>query len=62
VGSNAWAKGRLEYRLYSLVCHPKPGDPIVTLKAAQDSFLGDWTNACATYRKDKKDCPAYHVR
>jgi len=59
VGFNAWVKDRLEYRLYTLVCHPKPGDPIVTLKAAQDAFLGDCTKAYMTYCKDEKDCPAY---
>jgi hypothetical protein len=59
IGFNAWAKDRLEYRLYTLVCHPKPGDPIVTLRAAQDAFLGDWTKAYATYCKDEKECPAY---
>ena len=48
VGFNAWIKDRLEYRLYTLVCHPRRGDPIVTLKAwAQDAFLGDWTKAYA---------------
>ena len=62
VGFNAWVKDRLEYRLYTLVCHPKPGDPIVTLKAAQDAFLGDWTKAYTTYCKDEKDCPAYPTK
>jgi hypothetical protein len=62
VGFNAWIKDRLEYRLYTLVCHPKPGDPIVTLRAAQDAFLGDWTKAYATYCKDEKECPAYREK
>jgi hypothetical protein len=62
VGFNAWEKDWLEYRLYTLVCHPKPGDPIVTLRAAQDAFLGDWTKAYATYCKDEKECPAYREK
>ena len=61
-GFNARVKDRLESLLHTLVCHPKPGDPIVTLKAAQDAFLGDWTKAYATYCKDERDCPAYREK
>jgi hypothetical protein len=59
---NAWIKDRLEYRLYTLVCHPRHGDAFVTLKEAQDAFLGDWTQAYAIYCKDERDCPAYRER
>jgi hypothetical protein len=62
VGFNAWIKDRREYRLYTLVCHPMPGDPIITLRAAQDAFLGDWTKAYATYCKNEKECPAYREK
>lgn len=61
-GLNAWVKDRLEYRLWTLVCHPKPDDRIVTLQVAQDAFPGDWTKAYATYCEDQKDCPAYHAK
>ncbi|MGZ6016262.1 MAG: HNH endonuclease signature motif containing protein [Phenylobacterium sp.] len=57
-GFNAWIKDRLEDRLYNLVCHPKPGDPTVTLLQAQAVFLGDWTKGYDVYC-DETTCPAH---
>jgi hypothetical protein len=61
-GFNAWIKDRLEYRLYTLACYPRRSDPIVTLRQAQDAFLGDWTEAYGIYCKNENDCPAYRER
>ena len=57
-GFNAWIKDRLEDRLYNLVCHPKPGDPTVTLLQAQAVFLGDWTKGYDVYCNETT-CPAH---
>jgi len=58
-GFNAWVKDRLDLRVWRLVCHPKPGDPHVTLKQAQDAFLGDWTVAYKQFCEEEDDCPAF---
>jgi hypothetical protein len=57
-GFNAWVKDRLEDRLYNLVCHPKPGDPTVTLPQAQAVFLGDWTKGYDRFC-DETTCPVH---
>lgn len=56
-GFNAWVKDRLENRLYNLMCHPKPGDPPVTLPEIQTALRGDWTKAYDTYCTDETECP-----
>jgi hypothetical protein len=53
---------RLDYRLYTLVCHPGHGDSFVTLKEAPDAFLGDWAQAYVRDCKNEQDCPAYRER
>jgi hypothetical protein len=57
-GFNAWVKDRLEDRLYNLVCHPKQGDPSVTLLQAQAIFKGDWTKGYDVYCNETT-CPAH---
>jgi hypothetical protein len=59
LGFNSWVKDRLEFRLYNLVCRPKPGDPPVSLSDAQEALQGDWTKAYETYCSNEDDCPAY---
>jgi len=58
-GLNAWAKDRLEYRLYRLVCDPPPGARPVPLAKAQAAFRTDWVAAWHTYCADEADCPAF---
>jgi hypothetical protein len=58
-GLNAWAKDRLEYRLYRLVCSAPPGAQHVPLAQAQAAFRTDWVAAYRTYCADQADCPAY---
>lgn len=58
-GMNAWAKDRLEYRLYVLVCNPPPGAQHIALATAQAAFRTDWVAAYQTYCADEADCPAY---
>lgn len=58
-GMNAWAKDRLEYRLYRLVCNPPPGAPHVPLAQAQAVFRTDWVAAYHRYCSDEADCPAF---
>lgn len=56
-GLNAWAKDRLEYRLYRLVCDPAPGGPRVTLREVQDALRLDWPRAYRTYCPTDDACP-----
>ena len=58
-GLNAWAKDRLEYRLYRLVCDPPPGVPRVTLHDAQAAFTPDWVAGYHQYCAADADCPEY---
>jgi len=58
-GWNAWVKDRLEFRLYSLVCHRKAGDPQVSLAEIQRDLEGDWTKAFAKYCAVDEDCPNF---
>ena len=58
-GMNAWAKDRLEYRLYRLVCNPPPGAPHIPLAQAQAAFRTDWVAAYRRYCADEADCPAF---
>lgn len=58
-GFNAWTKDRLEYRLYNLVCHPKPGDRLVSLAETQEALRGNWTKAYDVYCTNEDDCPAH---
>lgn len=58
-GMNAWAKDRLEYRLYRLVCNPPPGASHVPLAQAQAAFRIDWVAAYRRYCADEADCPAF---
>jgi hypothetical protein len=58
-GMNAWAKDRLEYRLYRLVCDPPPGAQPVPLVQAQTAFRTDWVAAYRRYCADEADCPAF---
>lgn len=58
-GLNAWAKDRLEFRLYRLVCHPPPGTARVSLAEAQAAFRDDWVAAFRRYCADIADCPAF---
>ena len=58
-GMNAWAKDRLEYRLYRLVCDPPPGAQRVALATAQEAFRTDWVAAYNTYCANDADCPVY---
>jgi hypothetical protein len=63
VGYNAWLKGRLELRIYNIVCHPTVVDPHLTINQAQELFLGDWTKAFERYcGDDGKACPAFRQR
>lgn len=56
---NAWVKDRLEFRLYNLLCHAKPGDPPITLEEAQQALLGSWIAAYNQYCENAQACPAY---
>jgi hypothetical protein len=56
---NAWAKDRLEYRLFRLVCDPPPGEARVPLAQAQAAFRTDWVAAYRQYCADEADCPAF---
>ena len=56
VPDNAWVKDKLEARLLRLVCHPKPGQSALPLKAAQAAFLGDWRRAYQTYCPNSDAC------
>ena len=56
---NAWAKDRLEYRLYRLVCDPPPGEVRVALAQAQAVFRTDWVAAYRQYCANEADCPAF---
>jgi hypothetical protein len=58
-GLNAWAKDRLEYRLYRMVCDPSPGMPRLPLAQAQAAFRTDWVAAYRQYCADEADCPAF---
>lgn len=58
-GMNAWAKDRLEYRLYRLVCDPQPGTTPLPLATAQAAFTTDWVAAYHRYCADDSDCPAF---
>ncbi len=58
-GMNAWAKDRLEYRLYRLVCDPPPGASRMPLREAQAAFTSDWVAAYRRYCADEADCPAF---
>lgn len=53
---NAWVKDKLEARLLRLVCHPKPGQLALPLKAAQAAFLGDWREAYRKYCPTNEAC------
>jgi len=58
-GMNAWAKDRLEYRLFRLVCDPPPGTPRMALREAQAAFTPDWVAGYRKYCADDADCPAF---
>jgi hypothetical protein len=58
-GMNAWAKDRLEYRLFRLVCDPPPGTPHMALGEAQAAFTPDWVAGYHKYCADDADCPAF---
>jgi hypothetical protein len=58
-GMNAWAKDRLEYRLYRMVCDPPPGMARLPLAQAQAAFRTDWVAAYRQYCADQADCPAF---
>jgi len=58
-GLNAWAKDRLEYRLYRLVCDPPPGAAHLPLAQAQAAFRTDWVAAYHSYCTNDADCPAF---
>ena len=58
-GLNAWAKDRLEYRLYRLVCDPIPGAQPLPLTQAQTAIRTDWVAAYRTYCANEADCPAF---
>ncbi len=58
-GMNAWAKDRLEYRLYRLVCDPPPGEARLPLAAAQTALRTDWVAAYHAYCPDDSTCPAF---
>jgi hypothetical protein len=60
-GMNAWAKDRLEYRLYNLVCHPPQGEQPIPLREAQQALQGDWTQAYETYCGNEDECRPYGV-
>lgn len=56
---NAWAKDRLEYRLYRLVCDPAPGESALPLARAQAALREDWVAAYRQYCPDQATCPAF---
>ena len=58
-GLNAWAKDRLEYRLYRMVCDPAPRTPALPLTTAQTAIRTDWVAAYRTYCGNEADCPAF---
>lgn len=58
-GLNAWAKDRLEYRLYRLVCDPVSGAAPLPLGEAQAALRGDWVAAYHHYCPDENTCPAF---
>jgi hypothetical protein len=58
-GMNAWAKDRLEYRLFRLVCDPPPGVPRMALREAQAAFTPDWVAGYRKYCADDGDCPEF---
>ncbi len=58
-GLNAFAKDRLEYRLYRMVCHPAPGTAPLPLRSAQAAFTPDWVAGYKTYCANAADCPEF---
>lgn len=58
-GMNAWAKDRLEYRLYRMVCDPEPGTAHLPLARAQAALREDWVAAYRQYCPDQAACPAF---
>jgi len=52
VSLNAYAKDRLESRLYHLLCHPDPGEPHVDLAQVQQALRSNWRQAFETYCDD----------
>jgi hypothetical protein len=58
-GLNAWAKDRLEYRLYRMVCASLPGTPPLPLTTAQTAIRTDWVAAYRRYCANEADCPAF---
>jgi hypothetical protein len=58
-GMNAWAKDRLEYRLYRLVCNPAPGAQPMSLAQAQTAIRTDWVAAYRSVCANEADCPAF---
>ncbi len=58
-GMNAWAKDRLEYRLFRLVCDPPPGVPHLALSEAQAAFTPDWVAGYHKYCTADADCPEF---
>ena len=58
-GLNAWAKDRLEYRLYRLVCEPQADAKALPLAQAQAAIRTDWVAAYRQYCGHEADCPAF---
>jgi hypothetical protein len=58
-GLNAWAKDRLEFRLYRMVCDPPPGTQRLPLTEAQAALRTDWVAAYRKYCASEADCPAF---
>ncbi|EGD57765.1 hypothetical protein Y88_3091 [Novosphingobium nitrogenifigens DSM 19370] len=56
---NAWAKDRLEYRLYRMVCHPDAGASPLPLGEAQAALRDNWVAAYRRYCSNPADCPAH---
>lgn len=58
-GLNAWAKDRLEFRLYRLVCDPVAGAAPLPLAEAQAALRDNWVAAYQRYCPSDADCPAF---